>query len=335
MTAPWRNAPTRSIPSTAAASPKYELGDYVAALADLEHVVTADPGYDFQRAAGLLAYCDWKTGNVGRAQRLFEQVLRTSTLTETQLHYAEFLAETGHRAEAKQQALRIRDKRAGMPGFQRRRERKLFRRNSALLRKLMRNLRRRPPFHALAVSFQLTDMTERLYYQNSFLYNFTASVESVRELADGRRALVLDRTAFYATSGGQPFDTGWVEFVSAETDEPVGLPKLRVSEVIEDESTGRSCTLSKARLEKLAARCFRCACAASSMLSAARTTCSSTRDSMCCRLRFSNSSMRPPSAFTWARKPAPSTSILPASTARRWSRPSATPINLCGRTARC
>ena len=71
-----------------------------------------------------------------RAQRLFEQVLRTSTLTETQLHYAEFLAETGHRDLAKQQALRIRDKRAQMPGFQRRRERKLFRRNSALLRKL-------------------------------------------------------------------------------------------------------------------------------------------------------------------------------------------------------
>ncbi len=62
-------------------------------------------------------------------------------------------------------------------------------------------------------------MTERLYYQNSFLYDFTASVEAVRELADGRRALVLDRTAFYPTSGGQPFDTGWIEFVSAEGEE--------------------------------------------------------------------------------------------------------------------
>jgi hypothetical protein len=113
-----------------------ELGDYAAARADLERVVTADPAYDFQRATGLLAYCDWKTGDIDRAQRLFAQVLRTSTLTETQLHYAEFLAGTGQRAEAKKQTLRIRDKRAGMPGFQRRRERKLFRRNSALLRKL-------------------------------------------------------------------------------------------------------------------------------------------------------------------------------------------------------
>lgn len=113
-----------------------ELGDFAAAKADLERVVTADAGYDFQRAAGLLAFSDWKTGDIDRAQRLFEHVLKTSTLTETQLNYAEFLAETGHRAEAKQQAVRIREKRTGMPGFQRRRERKLFRRNSALLRKL-------------------------------------------------------------------------------------------------------------------------------------------------------------------------------------------------------
>jgi alanyl-tRNA synthetase len=81
-------------------------------------------------------------------------------------------------------------------------------------------------------------MTERLYYQNSFLFNFTAAVESVTELPDGRRALLLDRTAFYPTSGGQPFDTGWIEFVSAESEEPLPLPKLRVSEVIEDEVSG-------------------------------------------------------------------------------------------------
>jgi hypothetical protein len=113
-----------------------ELGEFDAARADLEHVVTSDAGYDFQRAAGLLALADWKTGNLERAQKLFVEVLRTSTLTETQLHYAEFLAETGHPEEARQQALRIQEKRGQMPGFQRRRERKLFRRNTALLRKL-------------------------------------------------------------------------------------------------------------------------------------------------------------------------------------------------------
>jgi len=81
-------------------------------------------------------------------------------------------------------------------------------------------------------------MTERLYYQNSFLYDFTASAEAIRELADGRRALILDRTAFYATSGGQPFDTGWIDFLSADNEEALPIPKLRVCEVIEDESDG-------------------------------------------------------------------------------------------------
>jgi alanyl-tRNA synthetase len=81
-------------------------------------------------------------------------------------------------------------------------------------------------------------MTERLYYQNSFLYDFTASAEATRELRDGRRALVLDRTAFYPTSGGQTFDTGWIDFVAGDGEAPLSLPKLRVSEVIEDESDG-------------------------------------------------------------------------------------------------
>src|ERR1017187_3216825 len=50
-------------------------------------------------------------------------------------------------------------------------------------------------------------MTDRLYYQDSFLYNFDAVVRSVVETP--RPALILDRTAFYPTSGGQNHDTGW------------------------------------------------------------------------------------------------------------------------------
>ena len=54
--------------------------------------------------------------------------------------------------------------------------------------------------------------TERLYYSDSFLKSFSASVTAVRETPgiNGAQAwqLSLDRTAFYPTSGGQPFDSG-------------------------------------------------------------------------------------------------------------------------------
>jgi alanyl-tRNA synthetase len=50
-------------------------------------------------------------------------------------------------------------------------------------------------------------VTERLYYTNPYLAEFDANVLRV-EPYEGRLAAVLDRTAFYPTSGGQPFDTG-------------------------------------------------------------------------------------------------------------------------------
>lgn len=61
-------------------------------------------------------------------------------------------------------------------------------------------------------------MTERLYYHDSYLTNFRARVV---DTAPGGKVW-LDRTAFYPTSGGQPFDTGL-------------LGGLRVLEVADDE----------------------------------------------------------------------------------------------------
>lgn len=79
-------------------------------------------------------------------------------------------------------------------------------------------------------------MTDRLYYHNSFLYDFVAALEDVRKTPDGRTAVVLDRTAFYPTSGGQVFDTGWLELEPLDEDRKGFLPKLRVSEVLEEEN---------------------------------------------------------------------------------------------------
>ena len=69
-------------------------------------------------------------------------------------------------------------------------------------------------------------MTERLYYDDSFLYHFDAEVRSIVE--SPRPAIILDRTAFYPTSGGQIHDTGWIV-----PDEPGA--RFRVSEVADAE----------------------------------------------------------------------------------------------------
>jgi alanyl-tRNA synthetase len=53
---------------------------------------------------------------------------------------------------------------------------------------------------------------DRIYYDEPATLEFTAEVTAIREVArvDGRQVwqIALDRTAFYPTSGGQPFDTG-------------------------------------------------------------------------------------------------------------------------------
>jgi len=50
-------------------------------------------------------------------------------------------------------------------------------------------------------------VTERLYYADPACVEFEAAVVSCDRI-DGRPVVVLDRTAFYPTSGGQPYDVG-------------------------------------------------------------------------------------------------------------------------------
>jgi len=67
-------------------------------------------------------------------------------------------------------------------------------------------------------------VTERLYWQDPYRQRFTATVMATLEHR-GRPAVILDRTAFYPTGGGQPHDRGTLN----------GIP---VVEVIEREDDG-------------------------------------------------------------------------------------------------
>src|SRR6267142_3437596 len=71
----------------------------------------------------------------------------------------------------------------------------------------------------------LMSTTERLYYNDSHLIEFEARVVDVTERVSGWAAMILNRTAFYPTGGGQPSDTGT-------------LNGLRVVECIDDGENG-------------------------------------------------------------------------------------------------
>jgi len=53
-------------------------------------------------------------------------------------------------------------------------------------------------------------MTKRLYYTDPYKRAFDGAIVDVVDFG-GRPAILLDSTAFYPTSGGQPFDTGTLD----------------------------------------------------------------------------------------------------------------------------
>jgi hypothetical protein len=112
------------------------LGDAAAAVPDLELAVRRDSSHDFYRAVGLLAHAYAQTGQDEKAETCFRQAVERSTLSETYLNYADFLAAHGRGAEAREWAQKVLDKRPSMPGYLRRRERPWFRRASTLLRQV-------------------------------------------------------------------------------------------------------------------------------------------------------------------------------------------------------
>ena len=113
-----------------------QLGDAAAAIPDLEKVYAKEPGYDFQRAGGLLAQAYALTGQKDRAEALFRQVTARSVSSETYLNFAALLASEGKNAEAREWAQKVLDKKAAMPSYQKRRERPWFRSANKLLKRV-------------------------------------------------------------------------------------------------------------------------------------------------------------------------------------------------------
>jgi hypothetical protein len=110
-----------------------ELGDFTAALPDLELAVRTDPDYDFHRAKGLLAWTYAQIGQNEKADAMFREATRISTSSETYYHHALFLEKQGRGGEAREWAQKILDKRATMPGYLKRRERPWVRKAKAVL----------------------------------------------------------------------------------------------------------------------------------------------------------------------------------------------------------
>ena len=113
-----------------------ELNDAPAAVADFERVISRDPKYDFHRGIGLLAQAYAVTNQPEKADAAFKAALDKSTLSETELNYAAFLAAQGRKAEARAIAQKMLDRKHSIPRYLQRRERPWFRKAGALVKKL-------------------------------------------------------------------------------------------------------------------------------------------------------------------------------------------------------
>jgi hypothetical protein len=112
------------------------LGDFDAAVRDLELVTSRNPKYDLHRAIALLAHAYANSGQLEKAETLFRHATDVSTISETYINYATFLASQNRPAEARHWAELVLAKKPTMPRYLQRRERPWFRKASALLKRL-------------------------------------------------------------------------------------------------------------------------------------------------------------------------------------------------------
>ena len=151
-------------------------------------------------------------------------------------------------------------------------------------------------------------MTDRLYYTDSYLREFTARI--VERSADGR-TVYLDRTAFYPASGGQPCDTGAI----------AGVPVL---DVVDERSA--SPTTSPRPLDSTVVEC------AHRLEPPLRSHAAAYRPARALGGVRRVVRHRTPSASIWARRVPPSTSKAAPWSRARCSKPSGAPTTSSLRT---
>jgi hypothetical protein len=114
----------------------FELGDFAAALPDLERAVHADPKMDFYRAAMFLAQAYAVVGQNEDAVALFAEAAQLSSTPEMLYSYAAFLKSQGSASESREWADKVEEKRRTSPRYVQRVERPWFRKNNALRKEL-------------------------------------------------------------------------------------------------------------------------------------------------------------------------------------------------------
>jgi hypothetical protein len=112
------------------------MGDYTAAIPDLEYVVSKDPKFDYYRATGLLGDAYARTGDLDKAALYLAPAAQFSTTPETLYNYANYLKLAGQKDAAREWTAKLIAKKKTLPSYMRRVERPWFRKGKALQKEL-------------------------------------------------------------------------------------------------------------------------------------------------------------------------------------------------------
>lgn len=112
------------------------MGDYAAAIPDLEYVLGKDSKFDYYRATGLLGDAYARTGDLDKAAVYLAPAAQFSTTPETLYNFANYLKLVGKKEEAREWAQKLAAKKRTLPRYMQRLERPWFRKGKVLLKQL-------------------------------------------------------------------------------------------------------------------------------------------------------------------------------------------------------